>query len=89
MRIRRNGEILAAAVEGETVLLDPTDWTYVYLNETASRIWEVIDEPRAVEAVVEKLLEDYEVDRTTCQEEVASFVREMVGRGVLIADAAA
>jgi hypothetical protein len=87
--IRRNSDILAAGVGTETILLDPTDWTYVTLNETAARIWEALDEPRSVEEVVESLVRDYEVDRTTCDREVATFVREMSGRGLLVVEAAA
>jgi hypothetical protein len=88
-RIRRNTEILAADVAEETVLLDPGDWTYVFLNETAARIWEALDEPRSVGEVVEVLERTYDVDRATCDREVSEFVGEMSARGVLLVEPAA
>lgn len=86
--IRRNVEILSAGVDEDEILLDPSVWTYVFLNETAARIWNVLDSPRSIEDVVESLLRDYEVDAATCEREVEEFVGDMSRRGVLIVDAA-
>lgn len=87
--VRRNADILSADVAEETVVLDPTDWTYVGLNETAARIWAALDEPRSVAEIIEALLRDYDVDRATCDREVTKFVGEMSDRGLLIVEPAA
>ena len=88
-RIRRNAEILSAGVADETILLDPSDWMYVGFNETATRIWAVLDQPRSVGEIIRVLLRDYDVDRTTCEAQVTRFVEEMSGRGLLILEPAA
>ena len=87
-RLRRNSDIIAAGIAEQTVLLNPKDWTYVSFNETAERIWEALDEPRSVESVVERLMRDYAVDRSTCEREVAAFVSDMAGRGFVVIEAA-
>lgn len=88
-RIRRNTDVIAAGVASETILLDPSDWTYVHFNETAARIWEALDEPRTIANVIETLMRDYAVDRSTCEAEVGSFVAEMSRRGLIVIDASA
>lgn len=83
-RIRRNSDVIAAGLAAETVLLDPKDWTYIHFNETAAKIWEALDEPRSVESVVDALMRDYDIDRSACEREVAQFVSEMSGRGLVV-----
>jgi coenzyme PQQ synthesis protein D (PqqD) len=87
-RIRRNSGILAAGVADETILLDPADWTYISCNETAARIWEALDRSRMISEVVDMLQVDYDVDRATCEREVAAFVDELSSRGLLVVEAA-
>ena len=87
--LRRNPDIIAAGIAEQTILLNPKDWTYVHFNETAGRIWEALDEPRSVSSLVDVLIRDYAVDRSTCEREAAAFVRDMSERGFLIVDAAA
>jgi hypothetical protein len=87
--IRRNPDIIAAGIAEQTILLNPKDWTYVHFNETAARIWEALDEPRSAATLIEALMRDYAVDRSTCEREAAAFVADMSERGFVIIDAAA
>jgi hypothetical protein len=84
--IRRNDNIIAAAIAHETVLLNADNWTYAQFNETASRIWESLDEPRSVADIVAALLAEYAVDELVCRREVQDFAQDMSGRGFIIAE---
>ena len=84
--MRRNSDIIAAGISEQTILLNPADWTYVHFNETAARIWEALDEPRSVETVIETLMRDYAVDRSTCERELEVFIADMTGRGFIVLD---
>jgi hypothetical protein len=85
--LHRNADVIAAGLSDQTVLLNPADWTYVHFNETAARIWEVLEQPRSVASVIEALMSDYEIDRSTCEREVETFVKEMSGRGFITIEA--
>ena len=85
--IRRNGDVIAAGMAGQTILLNPSDWTYVHFNETAARIWEALEEPRTISGITEVLMRDYAIDRPTCERETAQFVSDMSARGFVIVDA--
>jgi hypothetical protein len=87
--IRRNSEILMAGVGEETILLDLSEGTYVALNETAARIWGLLEEPRSHDDIVGALMADYDIDPTACDHEVAEFVRGMSDRHLLIVEPAA
>jgi len=85
-RLRRNKDIIATAVGEETILLNAVNWTYVHFNETATRIWERLDESRSVGDIVTTLMSEYEVDEPTCQREVQDFADEMSGRGFVVVE---
>ncbi len=78
-----------AGVGDETILLDLSDGTYTALNETAARIWGLLEEPRRQREIVGALLADYDIDPMACDHEVAEFVREMSNRRLLITEPAA
>jgi hypothetical protein len=84
--IRRNADIIAAGLAEETVLLDAKSWTYARFNDTATRIWEALDEPRSVDTVISTLMRDYAVDRPTCERDVEEFIDEMSSRGFIIVE---
>lgn len=82
--VRRNDDIIAAGLADATILLNATTWTYANFNETAARIWETLDAPRSIDALVSALMDGYDVDRGTCEREVVAFVDEMSKRGFIV-----
>lgn len=58
-------------------LFHPTFQKYYELGRTGSRIWELIQEPVTVGQVVSELLDEYEIDRLTCEAEVFSFLAKL------------
>jgi len=54
------------------------DMNSVYtLNETGAFIWEHIDGENSVEDIINKMMEEYEVDFLTASEDVYSFIDDM------------
>jgi methyltransferase-like protein len=54
------------------------DMNSVYtLNETGAYIWEHINGENNVEDIINKMMEEYEVDFLTASEDVYSFIDEM------------
>jgi hypothetical protein len=46
----------------------------------ASRVWELLAEPRSLSAISDALAEEYEVDPTTCGEQVGKLIADLVLR---------
>ena len=47
------------------------------LNETGAFIWELIDETRNVEGLIDEMIKEYDTDRETATNDVLSFIEEM------------
>lgn len=75
---------LAAEVDGEVVMLEPSTSRYFGLADTAVRIWQLLDEPRSVDGIVDALLDEYDVDRETCEAEVIEFISQLADAGLVV-----
>ncbi len=80
---QRAAGAVSAEVDGETVVLSPTDMRYHGLNDTAAAIWEDLEEPRTVDGLVATLGERYEVDPATCRRDVEACLTTLVEYGAL------
>jgi hypothetical protein len=76
-------EIVAADMDGDTVMMSIEAGKYYNLGKMGGVIWGMMAEPVSVETVVAKLLEQYEVMREQCEREVLSFLSEMNREGLL------
>jgi hypothetical protein len=76
-------EIVAADMDGDTVMMSIAAGKYYNLGKMGGVIWGMMAEPVAVATVVTKLLEQYEVTREQCETEVLSFLNEMNREGLL------
>lgn len=83
MKLVRSGAPLTAEVDGELVMLDPRTSNYFGLDGVGHRIWELLEEPTTVDAMVSKLVSEYEVEPDRCTSEVAALVDELVEVGLV------
>jgi len=56
----------------------------VGLNEVGTRILELCDGATSFDTVIDRLEEEFDVDRETLAEDTAGFVTEMVELGILV-----
>lgn len=64
-------------LNGDLVMMDLEEGRYFSLNSVGSRIWELIEEPIQVNKVIDTLLEEYEINRNQCEENVLEFLGEL------------
>ena len=53
------------------------------INETGAFLWKVIEQGTTQEAIVDALMEEYEVDRETAKEDVSEFVNLLINNGLI------
>jgi Coenzyme PQQ synthesis protein D (PqqD) len=86
--LSRTDEILYAPVgTEEAVMLSVNAGSYYGLNAVAVRIWELLERPRTIADLCERLREEFEVDTPTCEAEVLKFVRDLIDNGIVHAAA--
>ena len=76
-------EVMAAEMDGETVILEATSGMYSALGATGSRIVGMIGEPVSIAEICARLMEIYEVDAETCTRDVIAFLDQLNGDGFL------
>jgi hypothetical protein len=68
---------------GEAVILDLKSGVYFGLDPVGARVWSLIQEPKTVGAVVEALLQEYDVEPSRCEADVLALLEELANRALL------
>ncbi len=76
-------DVIYQELDGEMVLLDIKSGEYYGIDEIGSRIWTLIEEGKSTEGVKEALLQEYDVDDETCNQQVGAFIEELQGAGLI------
>lgn len=76
-RLIRSAEPLTAVVDGETVMFSPRQGSYFSLDEVGTRIWQLLEGPHSIIELCAILTDEFEVDRETCERDVAALIRRL------------
>lgn len=74
---------VSCRLDEETVLLELRNGNYYGLNSVGTVIWEMIQQPKSVEAVCSAIQEQYSVDSETCSRDVLRVIEELHGAGLV------
>lgn len=85
-RIRRAVDILFAKVDDDMLAIDEQAGYYYAMNQTSSRIWELIAESATVEEICERLCQEFSVDADTCLREVTDLLHGLHDAGLIQMD---
>jgi hypothetical protein len=69
---------VSSDLAGESVILNLKNGTYYGLNEVGNTIWQLIQEPKAVSDICESILQEYDVDSQTCENEVQALLVDLL-----------
>lgn len=83
LEVRRRGELLATEVDGEIVALNVENGTCYGFNGTATHIWSMIDRPRRLGDLRDALLEEFDVDRATCEAQLMDLLGDLARDGLV------
>jgi Coenzyme PQQ synthesis protein D (PqqD) len=85
-KIHRNPEMVSGNMDGEIVMLSVQRGEYFGLDIVGSRIWELIENSITVGKIKQTLLDEYEVDESTCEDDLIEFLEDLQKKGLLITD---
>jgi hypothetical protein len=71
-------------LEGEAVLLNLDSGMYFGLDRVGTRIWQLLQEQRPAETVVNILLEEYDVAPDVLRADVATLLAALLEKGLVI-----
>ncbi|WP_404366776.1 PqqD family peptide modification chaperone [Sphingomonas sp. MMS24-J45] len=77
MSISRHGDWISAKVGDEIVMMSAEQGKYIGLNDVGARVWELIETPQTIDALVAALLEEFDVTPEVCHDEVTAFIEKL------------
>lgn len=77
---------VSTSIPGETVILDPVTDQYFSLEGVGPRVWDLLQEPTTIAAIVRTLTDEYDVDAATCQSDLKEVLADLAAHGLLSVD---
>lgn len=65
------------------VILNLKDGKYYELNEVAARVWNLIQQPRSIQAVLDTILEEYDVEAEQSKADLIALAEDLSKRGLI------
>ena len=81
-KIIRHNDMLSAEIGGEAIMMSIEKGAYFGLNPIATRIWDLIDQPKSIAELIMVISAEYEVSEEQCSADVQEFVADMLARGI-------
>ena len=79
----RKAEIMAADMNGSTVMMDIETGMYYNLGEVGGAIWEILEQPISIDALIDKLMKEYDVSREQCEKDTLPFLQQLMDSGLV------
>ena len=87
--ISQGEDQVSTVVDGETVLMNVGNGKYYQLDDIGSRVWALIETPKAVGAVCSQLVQEFDVEPATCETDVLTLLDRLLAHNLIRVEAAA
>jgi Coenzyme PQQ synthesis protein D (PqqD) len=81
--VRRKVEPVFTKLDDELLALDAQAGQCYSLNDSAARVWDLIETPTQVSEVCERLTAEYDIGRETCVADVIELLGELREAGLI------
>jgi hypothetical protein len=82
--VQRNPGLVTSNIDGEIVMMSVDNGEYYGLDEIGSRIWDLLENTISVENLVEKLTEEFEVEKGDCMNDTIEFLKELLSKNLIL-----
>lgn len=82
--IERNREPVTVDVDGTAVMMSLLQGRYYGLDAIGTRIWELVEQPISARQLCDTLMEEFSVDRETCERDVLEFIGELAAENLVV-----
>ncbi len=73
-------------IDGEAAIVDLENSQMYSLSSVATLIWETAKEKTTVKEIVDRVEEEFEIERATAEKDCLDFIQDFVDRGLLIVE---
>jgi hypothetical protein len=82
-RYIQNKKIIQSKIGEEVVMMDMDSGYYFGLNSVASSIWHKLSVEISLQDLVEKLFQEFKVDKQTCESDTLELLKDMLERNII------
>ena len=80
----KHDRIVSTLVDGEIVMLDAENDSYLALNSVGTYIWEFLKETRKINEICDAVMNEFEVERERCEKEILGFIGKLYTENLVI-----
>jgi hypothetical protein len=80
----RNPRLIAADMDGDTVMMSIESGEYFGLGGVGTRVWDLLAAPHTLAQLVQTICAEYEVDAATCEADVRRFLGDLLKNGLAV-----
>lgn len=81
--VSQNKNNIVSDMGGEKVILSIENGKYYNLGIMGSQIWDLVAEPLTFSSIVDSLINEFDVTREVCEEQVLSFLTHLLEEQLL------
>ena len=85
-RVVPSSDVLFRELDGEAVMLDLKSERYYGLDEVGTRIWQLVEEHGDVQAVIEQMLLEYEVEEDQLRADLKDLFASLMEAGLIVSE---
>ncbi len=83
MKFIQNKEVFATDLDNEVCIFNPENGEYINLNTTATEIWNIIEESKNIDSILDSLHKIYEGELEIIKENLLEFLEEGIKNGFI------
>lgn len=83
--VRNNDRFLSSMLGNEIVMMDTQNGAYIGLNDVSSTIWNYLENELTAEELIVRLLDEYDIERTDCEQQTLECLKKMEEQGIISA----
>lgn len=76
--------VMTAPVDNDIVILNMVKNNYVSLDQIGRRLWDMLERPVLVAAMCDRLMEEFDGERSQIETDVLAFLQELEGEGLVV-----
>ena len=83
-KVKRVDTVFSSSVGDDLVIFDHAKGAYYGSGPVGDAVWSLIATEQRIESVCDQLMEQFDVDRATCEAEVIEFLDDLFARGLVV-----
>jgi len=80
----KNQDAFARVIEGKALIIMPSSGQSVVLNETATRVWKLMDGKQSLEEIIAAFCTEFDVSKSKAKKDILEIVSSMEKEKIIV-----